>query len=198
MDKKKRLIRFKEDKVKTEVEKQVYRILGKYFEGPYFSDYEILEKLYFVFWKYFYKIKTIPFTVKYFFQRVFRGYDDLDKWNIAWYISRKTVPILKAWRNGKMHSSAIIRHREDRFGNIIELTQEEIYSNSESKDWQGPNAFTLEEWQAILDEIIFAFQWQIDFDSLDYSVDEEGFKKGNKRQQRGLKLFSIYFTSLWD
>jgi len=194
MDKEKRLIRFNKGKLKNDNEKHVYRILGKYFNEPSFSDYRALENLYHFFWKWVYKIKAIPFTLKYFLQRLAKGYDDLDKWNIAWYISRKAAPILKEWRNGKMHGSALIRHREDRFGNIIELKDDEIYV----KDCNEPRAFEMNEWQAILDDIIFAFQWQIDFDSLDGTVSDNEFKKGNKRQKRGLKLFSIYFNSLWD
>jgi len=198
MDKKKKLIRVNKRELKTSIEKQVYRIVGKYLDEPAFSDYKILEASYFFFWKWVYKIKALPYTIKYLYQRLTRGYDDLDKWNIAWYISRKAAPILKAWRNGKMHGSALIRHREDRFGNIIELTDEEIYAGSKEPGWKGPNAFELDQWQAILDDIIFAFQWQLDFDTEDSIVNESNFKQGNKRQRRGLKLFSIYFNSLWD
>lgn len=198
MDKEERLIHINKSKIKKDIDKQVYRVLGKYFDKHVFSKNKHLEALYFLYWKYYYKAKALPFTIKYFFQRLFRGYDDLDKWNVAWYIARKAVPILKDWRFGKINGTAIIRHREDRFGNIIELTDDEIYAESKSKDWQGPNAFTLEEWKKILDDIIFAFQWQIDFDSIDGTVDEKDFKAGNKRQKKGLKLFGIYFNSLWD
>jgi hypothetical protein len=199
VDTEERFIYSNKGKMKKDINSQIYRILGKYFDdGPYFSSNKHLEALYFLFWKYFYKIKGFPFTIKYFFQRLFRGYDDLDKWNIAWYIARKAAPILKDWRNGKMHGSAIIRHREDRFGSIIELTDSEIYAKSNSNDYQGPEALSLEQWQAVLDDIIFAFQWQVNYDSLDCTVSDVEFKSGNKRQKRGLKLFSIYFTSLWD
>lgn len=198
MDRREEFISINKSKVKKDIDKQIYRILGKYMDCPFYSKNKHLEALYFLFWKYFYKAKALPYTIKYFFQRVIKGYDDLDKWNIAWYIARRITPILKEYRSGKINSTGILRHREDRFGNIIELTDKELYAESESKDWQGPNAFTLEEWKEIIDDIIFAFQWQIDFDSIDGTVDEKEFKKGNNRQKRGLKLFSIYFNSLWD
>lgn len=198
MDKKKRFIRFKKDRLKKDFEKPIYRLLGKYLDEPAFSDYKAIENLYFLFWRCYYKILGLPHKIKFFLQRVFRGFDDLDKWNAAWYIARKAAPVLRAWRNGKMNSSSVKWHREDRHGNIYELTQDEVYAGSDKKEWTGPSAFTLEEWQAILDDIIFAFQWQIDFDSVDGTVSDKEFKEGSKRQKRGLKLFSIYFNSLWD
>lgn len=198
MEKRPEFIPINKSNLKKDLDKSVYRIMGKYFDEPVFSSNKYLEAIYYCFWRHFYKIKSIPLKLKYFFQRLFRGFDDLDKWNAAWFIARKSAPVLKAWRNSKMNGSAIKWHREDRFGNIIELTEEEVYANSKSKNWQGPNAFTLKEWQDIIDDIIFAFQWQIDFDSIDGTVSESEFKKGNKRQKRGLKLFSIYFNSLWD
>lgn len=194
MDKKERVISTDKNKVKTDIDKKIYRILGRYLDKPAFSENVLLESLYLWFWKYYYKFTSLPFKIKYFFQRLFRGYDDLDKWNAAWYIARKTVPVLKAWRNSNIHGSSLKWHREDRFGNIIELTEDEVYADSKNEI----AAFTLEEWKGIIDDIIFAFQWQIDFDSIDGTVNETDFKKGNKRQKRGLKLFSIYFNSLWD
>jgi len=198
MDKKERFIHINKSQIKKDIDKKIYRILGKYLDEPAFSSNKYVEALYFWFWKYYYKFTSLPFKIKYFFQRLFRGYDDLDKWNAAWYIARKTIPVLKAWRNSNMHGSAIKWHREDRFGNIIELSVDEVYADSEKNGWEGPEAFTLKEWQAIIDDIIFAFQWQIDFDSIDSTVDDKEFKEGNKRQKRGLKLFSIYYNSLWD
>lgn len=198
MDKKGRFVHINKSQIKKDINKKVYRILGKYFDEPVFSKNPLFEGLYLWFWKYYYKLTTIPFKLKYFLQRLFRGYDDLDKWNVAWYIARKAVPVLKAWKNGKINGTSLKWHREDRFGNISELTADEVYADSKSEGWEGPAAFTLEEWKAILDDIIFAFQWQIDFDSVDGTVDEKDFKRGNARQKRGLKLFSIYFNSLWD
>ncbi|NBP02479.1 MAG: hypothetical protein EBU90_20645 [Proteobacteria bacterium] len=184
--------------IKKDIEKQVYRVFSKYFEEPYFSSNKSVEVVCCWFWKWVYKIKALPCTLQYLYQRIIRGFDDLDKWNAAWYIARKAAPVLKAWRNSPMHGSALKWHREDRHGNIIELSVEEVYARSKEEDWEGPNAFTMEEWQAILDDIIFAFQWQIDFDSIDSTVNDKEYKQGMKRQKRGLKLFAIYFNSLWD
>lgn len=180
-------------KSEPEVELRVKRIMGKWFEEPVYSKNKYIEAAYLFYWKWYYRLTSgLYYKCKYALQRLFRGYDDLDQWNAAWYIARKSVPVLKAMRNN-FKGTSIKCHREDRFGDIVELTKEEVFA-----DDMSPPAFTEEEWGQILDDIIFAFQWQIDFDSIDGTVSEDEFKKGNKRQKRGLKLFSIYYNNLWD
>jgi len=184
--------------LKKDIEKQIYRVFSKYFDEPYFSSNRYIEEMCCWFWKWVYKIKALPTTLKLFYQRITKGFDDLDKWNAAWYIAKKAVPVLRAWRNGKMHSTPIRWHREDRHGVITELNIEEVYGDKDKEGWEGPDALTPNEWNIILDDIIFAFQFQIDFDSIDGTVSQKEYKNGIKRQKRGLKFFSIYFNSLWD
>ena len=180
-------------KSEQEIQLQVKRIMGKWYSESVFSKNKYIEASYFFFWKWYYKCTSgLYYKCKYALQRLFRGYDDLDKWNAAWYIARKSIPVLKAMRD-KFHGTSLKWHREDRFGNLIELTQDEVFVEGEE-----PASFTEDEWRAILDDIIFAFQWQIDFDSFDGTVDDKEYKQGMKRQKRGLKLFAIYFNSLWD
>ena len=181
-------------KSKKEVELRVKRIMGKWFDEPVFSKNKYIEAGYLFFWKWYYKLTSgLFYKVKYALQRLVRGYDDLDKWNAAWYIARKSIPVLKAMRNS-FHGTSIKWHREDRFGKIITLSYDEVFADKNEE----PNSFTEDEWAAVLDDIIFAFQWQIDLDSPDGTADENDFKKGEARQKRGLKLFSIYYRNLWD
>jgi hypothetical protein len=181
-------------KSKEEVELQVKRIMGRWLSEPVFSKNKYIEAAYLFFWRWYYKLTSgVYYKCKYFVQRLFRGYDDLDKWNAAWYIARKSIPVLKAMRNN-FHGTSIKWHREDRFGEIIALSYDEVFADKNEE----PNSFTEDEWRAVLDDIIFAFQWQIDLDSPDGTVDERDFKKGDARQKRGLRLFSIYYRNLWD
>ena len=144
-------------KSKQEVELQVKRIMGKWYNEPVFSKNKYIEAAYLFFWKWYYRLtSSLYYNCKYALQRLFRGYDDLDKWNAAWYIARKAVPVLKAMRD-KFHGTSIKWHREDRFGNIELLTAEEVYAESKEPGYDGPNAFTEDEWRAVLDDIIFAF-----------------------------------------
>ena len=181
-------------KSEQDIELQVKRTLGKWYNEPVFSKNKYIEAFYLFLWRWYYKFTSgLYYDCKYALQRLFRGYDDLDKWNAAWYIARKAVPVLKAMKD-KFHGTSLKWHREDRFGNIEELSYDEVFGDKNEE----PNSFTEDEWRAILDEIIFAFQWQIDFDSVDGSVSEEELKAGDKRQKRGLRLFSIYYKNLWD
>ena len=178
----------------NEIDKRIAEIKSSFNIGdPVYSKIRFVEVFCLFMSRLRYKLTSgLYFKSKYLFQRLFRGFDDLDKWNAAWYIARKSIPVLKAMRD-KFHGTSLKWHREDRFGNLIELTQDEVFVEGEE-----PASFTEDEWRAILDDIIFAFQWQIDFDSIDGTVGEREYRLGMKRQKRGLKLFAIYFNCLWD
>jgi len=158
---------------------------------PVYSKYRPIEELciFISSWKY--KLtKGLYYKLKYFFQRHTRGYDDLDKWNAAWYIARKAIPVLTAMRNS-FHGTSLRWHREDRFGEIIDLTRDEVFAQD------PPISFTEDEWRAVLDDIIFAFQFTIDEDKRT-EFNEKKYNNDYKRHKHGLKLFSIYYMNLWD
>ena len=185
-------------KAKKEINLKIKRMLGGWFDEPVFSKNKYIEAIYLFFWKWYYRLtSSLFYKCKYTLQHLIRGYSDLDKWNAAWYIARKAVPVLTAMRNS-FHGTSVKWHREDRFGNIEALTLDEVYAGSTEPGYEGPNAFTEDEWRAILDDIIFAFQWQIELDAYKDIRDEEDFKSNEKRQKRGLQLFSIYYKNLWD
>lgn len=176
------------------VNKKLAEIMSQFGGGEHvYSKYRPIE-IFCIFisrWKYTLTY-GIFYKIKYSIQRIFRGYDDLDKWNAAWYIARKAIPVLTEMRNN-FKGTSIKRHREDRFNNIVELSRDEICSNGEF-----PDSLTEEEWRAVLDEIIFAFQFTLNLDVFDGEFNEEEYNKNYKRQRRGLKLFSIYYDNLWD
>ena len=186
------------EEARKEIDLKIKRMLGAWFEEPVFSENKCIEAIYLFFWRWYYRLtSSLYYKCKYALQRLFRGYDDLDTWNAAWYIARKAVPVLKAMRD-RFHGTSIKWHREDRFGDIEVLTVDEVYAGSKEPGYEGPNAFTEDEWRAVLDDIIFAFQWQIDLDTYHDTRDEQAFKADEKRQKRGLQLFSIYYRNLWD
>jgi len=125
--------------------------------------------------------------VKYFFQEHVNGYNETDPWNMAWYIARKALPPLKHMRNN-FHGTSIRYHKDEKDGKdgtVVELNNVVPGPDSES--------LTEQEWRDVLDDIIFAFEYQLKKDDLDYYN-----KKDMQRQKRGLKLFSIYYNNLWD
>lgn len=182
------------------IEKKIAELMSEYgcpFGDPVYSKYRPIEKLCLFLSRWYYKLTSgLFYKTKYFIQRRTRGYDDLDKWNVAWYIARKAIPVLKDMKENVIGTS-IKWHREDRFGNITELTRDEVFTDVEHPD-DHPAAFTLDEWQAILDDIIFAFQYVLDQDIYELEYDRAKHEANYKRHKRGLKLFSIYYMNLWD
>jgi len=124
--------------------------------------------------------------VKYFFQEHVNGYNETDPWNVAWYIARKALPPLKHMRNN-FHGTSIRYHEDKKNGTVVELNNVVPGPNLES--------LTEQEWRDVLDDIIFAFEYQIKSDHPDFDYKDN---RGMKRQKRGLKLFSIYYNNLWD
>ena len=124
--------------------------------------------------------------IKYFIQEHVNGYNETDPWNVAWYIARKALPPLKHMRNN-FHGTSIRHHKNEKDDTVTELTGV----------FPGPDVETLteQEWRDVLDDIIFAFEYQIKSDHIDFDPDD---KKALQRQKRGLKLFSIYYDNLWD
>lgn len=182
-----------DEKTKVEIDKKIKVIMSRFLDDPVYSKNKYIEAICLFFARLKFNFTSKPyFKTKYFLQRLFRGYDDLDKWNVAWYIARKSIPVLKEMRNSFVGTS-IKWHREDRFGNIEELTKDEAFANEE------PEALSEDEWRAILDDIIFSFQFILDEDDYDGEIfNEEIYNKRHARYKRGLRLFSIYYGNLWD
>lgn len=162
---------------------------------PVYSKIRIIELicLWVSRWKY--RLTTgLYFKLKYLYQRQTRGFDDLDKWNAGWFIARQAVAVLREWRKKPTWGTSTKKHRVDRFGSIVEFKPHEQILDDSS----FPEAFTEEEWNNILDEIIFAFQFILDDDLFAGDINSEEYKANYKRHKNGLKLFTIYLTSLWD
>jgi hypothetical protein len=177
------------------IDKKIAEIMSSFGCGdPVYSKIRWIENICLFISRWKYKLtEGLYFKLKYFLQRHTRGFDDLDKWNAAWYIARKTIPVLTAMKN-EFKSTSIKWHREDRFNEIIELDRNEIFYDKN----EHPAAFTEDEWRTILDDIIYAFQFILDNDAIDKEFNEEEYNKNYKRYKRGIKLFSIYFMNLWD
>lgn len=178
-----------------EIQDRIQQLMSKYdvlWNKPVYSNIKWVEQICLTVsaWYYRHVIQSM-YALLYWWQRITRGYDDTDKWNAAWYIARKAIPVLQAMQQNLVGTS-VKWHREDRFGNIIELNKAEIYGDD------GPAAFSEDEWKAIIGDIIFAFQYILALDHYDMEYEKDKHEQNYKRHKRGLKLFSIYFMSLWD
>jgi hypothetical protein len=98
-------------------------------------------------------------SLRFFFQRLTRGWDDSQTWNLDARFSEYMLPRLRRFR--EIHCAY-------------------------------PCELTPEEWNAILDKMIFAMEWL----STDMLEREETVEMWNKVQE-GMELFGKFFTSLW-
>ena len=131
-----------------------------------------------------------------FFQRVIRGWDDSDTWDLDYIIAKFTLPRLKRFRD-------IMADPEYVFGIPI-FSGQPHYDKDKKK------------WIKILDDMIYAFECICDEDFDDpytfdkksgidkngkiYGIhcDKEKQEKREKRITEGLELFGKYFRSLWS
>lgn len=123
-----------------------------------------------------YKIKDGLKSIKWKLQKIFRGYSDIEMWNLDDTISKWIVPKLKTFKS---------------------ITQ----GYPASLD-------TFEEWQDMLDEMIFGFEWPANETEwytknvfyLTGDAKEEKrkeFEAMNDRAKKGRMLFAAHFNGLW-
>lgn len=61
-----------------------------------------------------------------------------------------------------------------------------------------PIQFTSESWDAVLDEMIFAFDWSLNWEEEKYSKLTKEEQDANwKRYENGMQLFAKWFRDLW-
>lgn len=111
--------------------------------------------------------------LKYLKQRLESGFDDTETWNLDMTIANFLIP------------------RLERFKELCN-------GYPETEDCKS-----FEEWQAIIDEMIFAFRYGSDDSALYEGTpmweirDKEVLEKINERIRRGLDLFAKHFRGLW-
>lgn len=114
------------------------------------------------------------------------GFDYRDTWNLDYKISEYILPRLKYFRDN-LHS---VPPRKDKKAKMTD---------------SGPTCLSIKEWQAMIDKMSFAFQYVVDGRELndkywnkDYVFDQKTAKDDYKKYEEGMKLFSIWFSHLWD
>jgi len=59
-----------------------------------------------------------------------------------------------------------------------------------------PPTLTVKQWNKILDDMIFAFEWNINIDD-QYNLTQKEQEKNWDKHRKGLELFAKYFRELW-
>lgn len=124
--------------------------------------------------------------IKYFFQRLFRGYSDVDLWNYGEFVCKKILPSLKAFIKMERHGyPAEFKNRaewEKVLQEILWAVEEIAYNKGEDKitDKYFPDSSSRK------------------------LTDEEREKMGNEigeyweRCEKGMELFGKYLPAMWD
>lgn len=108
-------------------------------------------------------IKDFPYEVKFFLQRVFRRghYSDRDVWSLDGYLARKTLPVLRAFRNQDMVGTPFdFIEWEENCG----MTKEEYDEKISSGDMIGGGQ---DAWLKTIDEMLFAFEYYVYGEDMD-------------------------------
>ena len=116
--------------------------------------------------------------VKWFFQRVFRGYSDLDMIDFGDFVCRKTLPLLKKWV------------AMERLGYPAEFETKEEWEN------------VLKEITWALEETAYNKEESLIFDRWERKeIDTETFHKfmaeNWERTDKGMQLFGKYLGAMW-
>ena len=112
-------------------------------------------------WLYRLKSKLSRRSLRFFWQRLTRGWDDSETWSLDHSLAKLITPRLK-------------RYKEVNCG--------------------YPSSMSWEEWNEILDEMIFGFEW---FQSdARFDVNSE-YDANYIRAQKGIDLFAKHYFHLW-
>ena len=142
---------------------------------------EDLRKLCHPGWRAFRFTIKIPREIKWFFQRVFRGYGDDELWNVNYYLGKKIVKYLKAFK------------KMDRIGyNPYFCDFNEDHEITNEKE-------AMAKWEKTLDDMIEGFEFLHNAQERlsDYKTSED-YNKACKEAEKKAMLFVAHFNSLWD
>lgn len=107
-------------------------------------------------------------------------FDDMDFWNLDITISEILLPIMKEYKS--RHNGAPIVER----GDISDRDYDSVDDESE-------HGYSIKRYNLVLDEIIFAFEFIKSGGMMEFEMDKE-----QDRAEKGLELFTKYFTSFWS
>ena len=153
---------------KTILKKRDWR--EKYIEDPIYHFFEHFDFL---------RWNTLKSSVKYWFQRRTRGWDDSETWSMDYSIAKLVALRLKTFKQKVLKSEAVPGFLF--LQNEIESPSGELMNKR------------LKEWIEVIDKIILAFDLIIekkgDYWGDDYKLD--------KRIEEGLALFRKHYFDLW-
>jgi hypothetical protein len=123
--------------------------------------------------------------------------DEYDTWSMDHTLALIIHPMLlqlKATKHGSSHVVDDDVPEELRSTAAEELTEDE-------KRWGSEDALFHKRWEWVMDEMIFAFELELNDDWEDVYYKNSDYDAMNvvlDRQKNGFKLFGKYYSGLWD
>jgi len=156
--------------------------------------YPRLKKIYLFFYRKINKIFfDIPREIKWFFQRIFRGYDDTVAWSFYWYFIHTIRNPFKFFvKNYKKHG----------IGCPGEFFDSNAKNNDECKEWVN----LLEKIEKAFDMLYDKEEFNESYEKTVYGKDGMKIEKFNTKKaeeydrqiQEGLDLFAKHLAGFWD
>ena len=153
------------------------------------------------FWSTIRFFKELPFNIKQKSQKLIRGYSDVDIWGLDTTITEFILSRLIIFRKKKKYSVPCSLEPED-----CDIPENVCLNKTHAtyKDIQKAS----EEWDKILDKMIWAFKYKKYSDDMDYpefccwnknyGLNKEKYQKLKEKESEGLRLFIKYYDNLWD
>ncbi|MEK6878052.1 MAG: hypothetical protein AABY22_00510 [Nanoarchaeota archaeon] len=137
------------------------------------------EKIYYPLWRKYDWFIHIPEEIKYFLQRVFRGYGDDDLWSLDWFIVKKVRKPLKAFINYQINNG---------HGCPADFFDKDINGNECIR------------WIECLKKIERAFDlsYKEGYGGKYYEKSVKQLREDGEDIQEGFELFGKYLQNLWD
>lgn len=140
--------------------------------------------------------------IKSYYQKLRYGVSDRECWDLSHTLSKYIIPRLKHFKKVNIHSIPGDFYQNITFNKITTKDDEKFQ----------------EQWHAVLDEMIFGFEYNLEPEKFCPFPDELFDKKNltkekkeklmhdyiekrdilNERSQKGIDLFAKYFKGLWD
>jgi len=112
--------------------------------------------------------------IKWILQKIFKGYNDVNLWNLDCHLAKIILKRLKEFKKMK------------RCG----------YPSAPYMNF--PKIQCQEDWEKILDDIVKGFECYLIAENLDYDFTTKKYEELQENIDSGLELFAEYFQYLWD
>lgn len=139
------------------------------------------------------------YKIKWFFQRLFRGYSDCDLWNLDYHLAKIILKRLKAFKKMERKGIPSTLNSFDEWNKILDKMIFSFEFIRSDYGWDENFIWHDEIWEKLekKEKIMNINIGDKDFYS-DIKFNAEKHDEYYQKYEEGMELFSKYFGSLWD